>query len=386
MSYDAIIVGAGFAGAVTARCLADAGCRVLVLEKRGHSGGNAYDRQDEAGILIHQYGPHIFHTNDKAVYDYLSRFTQWRDYQHEVVASIPAEQGRMEMPVPFNLKSLRLAYGPEKAARLQKKLTAAYGYGTKVTILQLRENTDPELAELAQYVYDHVFVRYTMKQWGQKPEEIDPAVTARVPVFLSEDCRYFQDTYQGMPLHGYTPLFEAMLGHENITVRLHTDARDVLRLEDGQCLFGGTPYEGHVVYTGAVDELFSCCFGRLPYRTLDFRFETHDCDVYQSHGTVNYTMDEDYTRVTEFKYLTGQVRPGATTIMKEYSRAYTGAPEETPYYAIANADTAALYGRYAEKAAAFPKLHLLGRLAEYRYYNMDAIVAGALRLSEKLVK
>lgn len=386
MHYDSIIVGAGFAGAVTARQLAEAGQRVLILEKHDHIGGNAYDRPDNAGILIHQYGPHIFHTNDKEVYDYLSRFTQWRNYQHTVVANIPAEGGRMEMPVPFNLVSLRLAFGEEKAAQLEKKLLDTYGAGTKVTILQLRENTDPELQDLAQYVYDHVFVRYTMKQWGKTPEEIDPAVTARVPVFLSEDCRYFQDAYQGMPLFGYTPMFEAMLDHENIEVRTNTDGRDVLRFEDGKIFFDGAEFTGNVVYSGPADELFGCCFGRLPYRTLDFKFETYETDAWQSHGTVNYTVDEDYTRITEFKYLTGQEKSGVTTIVKEYSRAYTGAADEIPYYAIANDETAALYGRYATLAARFPKLHLLGRLAEYRYYNMDAIVAGALKLSRALVQ
>lgn len=385
MKYDSIIVGAGFAGAVAARQLADAGRRVLLLEQRGHIGGNAYDGLDESGVQIHQYGPHIFHTNDKEVFDFLSRFTWWRSYEHEVVASIPADDSRAEMPVPFNLKSLRQAYGAEKAARLEQKLTETYGREKKVTILQLRENTDPELAELAQYVYDHVFVRYTMKQWGQKPEEIDPAVTARVPVFISEDCRYFQDAYQGMPLYGYTLLFEKMLTHENIDVRCGVDARTVLNFQDGKISFEGTEFTGDVIYTGAVDELFFCCFGRLPYRTLDFQFETHPVDFYQSHGTVNYTMDEDYTRVTEFKYLTGQELPGVTTIMKEYSRAYTGAEGEIPYYAIANEETAALYQKYAEKAAQFPNLHLLGRLAEYRYYNMDAIVSGALKLSATLL-
>ena len=391
MQYDTLIVGAGFAGAVTARRLAEAGRRVLVLEKHDHIGGNAYDRPDAAGVLIHQYGPHIFHTNDKEVYDFLSRFTKWRDYQHTVAANIPAaDGGRTEMPVPFNLVSLRLAFGPEKAAELEQKLLDTYGAGTKVTILQLRQNTDPDLKALAQYVYDHVFVRYTMKQWGKTPEEIDPAVTARVPVFLSEDCRYFQDAYQGMPLEGYTVLFENMLRHENITLRTGFDARERLRFEDahagGQIYFDNAPFDGDVIYSGPADELFGCCFGRLPYRTLDFKFETYPQDVWQSHGTVNYTMDEDYTRITEFKYLTGQVLPGATTIVKEYSRAYTGAEDEIPYYAIANDDTAALYARYAEKAAHFPRLHLLGRLAEYRYYNMDAIVAGALRLSDALVK
>ena len=385
--YDALIIGAGFAGAVTARQLAEAGRRVLVLERRDHIGGNAYDRLDQAGVLIHQYGPHIFHTNDRQVYDYLSRFTPWLDYPHKVVANLPdGKGGRLEYPVPFNLNSLEIAFGPEEGGRLGEKLIAAYGPEKKVTILELRQNPDPEIAALADYVYEHVFVHYTMKQWGTTPEQIDPNTTARVPVFLSRDCRYFQDAYQGMPLHGYTRLFEAMLDHPGIQVRLNTDARDLLDLSGAGIRFEGETFDGPVVYTGAVDELFGCLFGRLPYRTLDFRFETHPVDLWQSHGTVNYTVDEPYTRITEFKHMTGQTLPGATTIVKEYSRAYTGAPEETPYYAIINPENNALYERYAALAARHPQLHLLGRLAEYKYYNMDAIVARALALADGLLK
>ena len=385
--YDALIIGAGFAGAVTARQLAEAGRRVLVLERRDHIGGNAYDRLDQAGVLIHQYGPHIFHTNDRQVYDYLSRFTPWLDYPHKVVANLPdGKGGRLEYPVPFNLNSLEIAFGPEEGGRLGEKLIAAYGPEKKVTILELRQNPDPEIAALADYVYEHVFVHYTMKQWGTTPEQIDPNTTARVPVFLSRDCRYFQDAYQGMPLHGYTRLFEAMLDHPGIQVRLNTDARDLLDLSGAGIRFEEEAFDGPVVYTGAVDELFGCLFGRLPYRTLDFRFETHPVDLWQSHGTVNYTVDEPYTRITEFKHMTGQTLPGATTIVKEYSRAYTGAPEETPYYAIINPENNALYERYAALAARHPQLHLLGRLAEYKYYNMDAIVARALALADGLLK
>ncbi|MBP3521352.1 MAG: NAD(P)-binding protein, partial [Oscillospiraceae bacterium] len=208
-SFDVLAVGAGYAGAVAARALAEQGKRVLVLERRPHIGGNAYDRLDDAGVLIHQYGPHIFHTNNKEVFDWLSRFTQWRDYQHRVVANIPdGKGGRMTYPVPFNLTSLETAFGPEEGRRLGDKLIAVYGAEKKVTILELRRNEDPEISALADYVYEHVFVHYTMKQWGQKPEDIDPNTTARVPVFLSRDDRYFQDAYQGMPLEGYTPMFE----------------------------------------------------------------------------------------------------------------------------------------------------------------------------------
>ena len=385
--YDCLIVGAGMAGAVAARELAEqGGQKVLVLERRNHVGGNMYDRFDERGVLIHQYGPHIFHTNSKRVFDYLSRFTRWRLYEHQVVANIPDGEGRLEYPVPFNLVSLRTAFPPEQAEKLEEKLVAAYGREKKVTILQLRQAPDPELAALADYVYDHVFVRYTMKQWGQTPEEIDPATTARVPVFLSEDCRYFQDEYQGMPLEGYTPLFLSLLDHPNITVELNTDAGQRLRLEGERILLDGEAFSGTVIYTGAADELFACRYGRLPYRTLDFAFESYPVDFWQSHGTVNYTVDRDYTRITEFKYLTGQDLPGTTTIMKEYSRAYTGAAGEVPYYAVINGESNTLYARYKALADRIPNFHLLGRLAEYKYYNMDAIAARALELCDSLLK
>ena len=350
--YDVLIVGAGYAGAVAARALAERGKRVLLWERRDHVGGNAYDCVDQSGILIHKYGPHIFHTNDKRVYDWLSQFTQWRDYQHRVVANLPDDRGgRMTYPVPFNLTSLETAFGLEEGARLGEKLLAAYGPERKVTILELRQNPDPEIAALADYVYEHVFVHYTMKQWGQRPEDIDPNTTARVPIFLSRDDRYFQDTYQGMPLEGYTTLFRRMLDHPN---------------------------------TGQADELFRFQYGPLPYRTLDFRFETLHMDDFQGYGTVNYTVDREYTRITEFKHLTGQTEPGCTTIVKEYSKAYTGILGEIPYYAIINPENNALYARYQALAARFPNLHLLGRLAEYKYYNMDAIAGKALDLAAAL--
>ncbi len=404
--YECLIVGAGMAGAIAARELAQrGGRRVLVLERRAHIAGNAYDCLDEHGVLIHRYGPHIFHTNSRRVYDFLCRFTAFSGYQHEVAANLPDGQGgRIQYPVPFNLNSLEAAFGPQEGARLGEKLLAAYGPEKKVTILELRQHPDPEISALADYVYDHVFVRYTMKQWGQTPEEIDPNTTARVPVFLSRDCRYFQDAYQGMPVEGYTPMFERMLDHPNITVALNTDARDRLDLSGGEILLDGAPFRGLVLYTGAVDELFGLVYGRLPYRTLDFVYETWQArgrpeepwpdeahplrvgDFYQSHATVNYTVDEDFTRITEFKRLTGQDLPGVTTIMKEYSRAYTGAAEEIPYYAIINPENNALYSKYQALADRFPNLHLLGRLAEYKYYNMDAIALRSLELCDRLLE
>ncbi|WP_349949192.1 UDP-galactopyranose mutase [Intestinimonas sp. RTP31139st1_F5_RTP31139_211217] len=381
--FDCLVIGSGYAGSVAAREMAErGGRRVLVLERRGHVGGNAYDCLDEHGILIHKYGPHIFHTSERRVFDYLSRFTGWRDYQHRVVANV---HGRF-LPVPFNLTSLHMAFPEEKAARLEDKLLSAYSANARVTILSLRENTDPELREVADYVYENVFVHYTMKQWGQLPEEIDPATTARVPILLSRDDRYFQDPYQGMPLEGYTPLFQRMLDHPRITVELGVDARERMALEDGVIRLDGEPFAGPVIYTGEVDELFSFRFGHLPYRTLDFDFETLEVDRFQPTATVNYTVSEDYTRITEYKQLTGQVVPGRTTIMEEYSRAYTGSPGEIPYYAVISPENNALYGRYRDLAGGFSNLHLLGRLAEYKYYNMDAIALRALTLCDGILE
>ena len=381
--FDCLVIGSGYAGSVAAREMAErGGRRVLVLERRGHVGGNAYDCLDEHGIPIHKYGPHIFHTSERRVFDYLSRFTGWRDYQHRVVANV---HGRF-LPVPFNLTSLHMAFPEEKAARLEDKLLSAYSANARVTILSLRENTDPELREVADYVYENVFVHYTMKQWGQLPEEIDPATTARVPILLSRDDRYFQDPYQGMPLEGYTPLFQRMLDHPRITVELGVDARERMALEDGVIRLDGEPFAGPVIYTGEVDELFSFRFGHLPYRTLDFDFETLEVDRFQPTATVNYTVSEDYTRITEYKQLTGQVVPGRTTIMEEYSRAYTGSPGEIPYYAVISPENNALYGRYRDLAGGFSNLHLLGRLAEYKYYNMDAIALRALTLCDGILE
>ena len=380
--YDCIIIGSGIAGAAAARVLAEEqGKKVLVLEKKHHIGGNCYDGKDKYGILVHWYGPHIFHTGNEEVYEWLSRFTDWYAFGHEVVARV----GDKLLPVPFNLNTLKMVYGEEKAAVLEKKLVDTFGFGARVPILKLREQQDEDLRAIADYVYENVFLRYTMKQWGQTPEEIDPAVTGRVPVVISYDNRYFGDKYQGMPLDGFTPMFEKMLDHPNIEVRTNTDAKDALVIseQEGKVLMDGQEFCGTVIYTGPVDELFDCRFGRLPYRTLRFDFEHYDQPDYQGHSVVNYTVSEDYTRITEFKYLTGQ-KADSTTIVKEYPFAYTGAEGEIPYYAIMNEENNALYQKYADLAAKLPDFHLLGRLAEYKYYNIDAMAAKAIALARSL--
>ena len=261
--YDSIVIGAGIAGSVTARQLAEKGNqKVLVVEKRDHIGGNCYDRPDDYGILVHEYGPHIFHTNMEDVFAFLSGFTEWNLYEngHQVVANVG---GRL-IPVPFNLNTLHMVYEKDLADTLEKKLIDAYGEGSRVPIMKLRENPDPQIQAIAQYVYENVFLKYTMKQWGQTPEEISPEVTGRVPVLVSYDNRYFQDKYQGVPADSFTAMFARMLDHENITVRTGTDAKEILEFGEQKICLDGQEFQGDVVFTGALDELYDCRYGRLP--------------------------------------------------------------------------------------------------------------------------
>lgn len=374
MKVDWLIVGAGFTGCTLAeRIASQLNKKVLVVDRRRHIGGNAYDHYDDHGILVHKYGPHIFHTNSQKVWNYLSQFTEWRPYYHRVMASI---EGQL-IPLPFNLNAIRFLFPPRMAERLEEKLVNAYGYGARVPILRLRETEDKDLRFLADYVYKHVFEGYTLKQWGMRPEELDASVTARVPVLVSRDDRYFQDTYQAMPKHGYTRLFENLLSHPNIRVLLGTDWKDI----EGEVVFD------FLAFTGPIDEFFDYMYGPLPYRSLRFSFECID-HLPGSHlqpvGTINYPNEHPFTRITEFKHLTGQVH-GGSTLAIEYPEAYTPGRNE-PYYPVPKAENQEKYILYQKEAVKLKNVIFAGRLADYRYYNMDQAVARALKMFEEVAR
>ncbi|MDN4492210.1 UDP-galactopyranose mutase [Ureibacillus aquaedulcis] len=379
--YNSVIIGAGYAGLILAERLAtQRNQKVLIIEQRQHIGGNAYDHFTDEGILIHEYGPHIFHTRSKEVWDYLSQFTEWYHYEHHVKAMIDGK----EVPLPFNLNSMDELFPKSLAERLQQKLVDFLGFNVKIPILKLREQDDEDLKFLADYVYEKVFLHYTLKQWGIGPEELDPTVTGRVPVYISRDDRYFQDRYQGLPLRGYTEMFKNMINHANISLMLNTHYKDVMTIESGKIELFGHPFTGDVIYTGKIDELFHYQYGELPYRSLRFEYDTFDQEYVQSVGQLNTPNSYDFTRKTEFKHLTGQKHP-KTIIAREYPQEYVNGGN-IPYYPIISYGNQEKYKQYKKLAEQLKNVHLVGRLAEYRYYDMDAVVAAALKLYKKLSK
>jgi UDP-galactopyranose mutase len=372
MKVDWLIVGAGFSGSVLAERLStQLGKKVLLVDQRNHIGGNAFDYYDENDILVHQYGPHIFHTNAQYVWEYLSHFTQWRSYYHHVLGMV---DGRL-IPIPFNFNSLEAVFPRKFVDKLIKQLLKDYGFNTKVPILKLRENTSGDLKFLSEYVYENVFKKYTLKQWDLTPEELGPTVTSRVPIYLSRDDRYFQDTYQGMPKFGYTPMFQKMLTHKNIRILLNTPWQDIKDEID---------YEG-IIFTGEIDAFFNHCYGKLPYRSLRFEMGYEPVTQIQPVGTVNYPNEHLYTRITEFKTLTGQQHTG-TTWMSEYPQPYLFG-ENDPYYPIPQEQNRELYRKYLKETEQLgERVVFAGRLGDYQYYNMDQAVARALSLFEKNIK
>jgi UDP-galactopyranose mutase len=359
--FDYLVVGAGFAGCTIAERLAKVlGLKVLLIDKRPHIGGNAYDHYNDHGILVHKYGPHIFHTNSRPVFEYLSQFTEWRQYEHRVRASVDGQL----VPIPINLDTINRLY----CLNLNSTQVEEFFKSVAEPVAQVRTSKDVVVGRVGRELYEKFFRNYTRKQWGLDPSELDATVTSRVPVRTNRDDRYFTDSYQAMPLHGYTRMFENMLDHPNIKIMLNTNYQEVRGL---------VPFR-ETVYTGPVDEFFDYEFGKLPYRSLVFKHETHNREVYQPAPVVNYPNEHPYTRVTEFKYLTGQEHP-KTSIVYEYPCA-----EGDPYYPVPKPENKEIYKKYKALAEATPGVHFVGRLATYQYYNMDQVTAQALTVFGKL--
>ncbi len=337
------------------------GKRVLIIDKRDHIGGNTFDYHNEAGILIHKYGPHIFHTNSAEVMQYLSKFTQWRDYEHRVLASV---DGKL-VPIPINLTTLEQLYNLDLDPASMQAFLAARAETNRT----IRTSEDIVLSRVGRELYEKFFRNYTRKQWGLDPSELDSSVAGRIPVRFDRDDRYFTDTFQAMPLEGFTRMFERMLDSDNITIKTSVEFADIARAYPGS----------KTIFTGPVDEYFGFRYGPLPYRSLEFKHETYNQQRFQPAAVVNYPNDHEYTRVTEFKYLTGQ-QSEKTSVVYEYPRA-----EGDPYYPIPRPENAALYARYKELADRRPDVHFVGRLATYKYYNMDQVVAQALVTYRKIL-
>ncbi|MGZ3923024.1 MAG: UDP-galactopyranose mutase [Flavisolibacter sp.] len=359
--FDYLIVGAGFAGSVLAERLAtQANKKVLIIDKREHIAGNAYDYYNKDGILIHKYGPHIFHTNSKEVFEYLGQFTPWRPYEHKVLGSVDGQL----VPIPINLNTINALYGLTLSSGDVENFFAERA--EKVD--RVKTSEDVVVSKVGRELYEKFFRGYTRKMWDLDPSELDASVTARVPTRTNRDDRYFTDTYQAMPLYGYTHMFQNMLSHKNIKVMLNTDYKEIIDI---------IPHK-NLIFTGPVDEYFNYCYGKLPYRSLEFKFETIDKEVFQPTGTVNYPNEQLYTRITDFKYLTGQVHP-KTAVVYEFPKA-----EGDPYYPVPRPENAELYKKYQQLVSTMKNTYFVGRLATYKYYNMDQVVAQALTTFKKI--
>lgn len=358
--YDYAIVGAGFSGSVLAERLASAGKKILLIDKRRHIAGNAFDHYNKDGILVHEYGPHIFHTNSAEVFEYLSRFTAWRPYEHRVLSSV---NGQL-LPIPINLDTVNRLYG----YNFTSEELIAYYARVSLPVADIKTSEDVVVSQVGRDLYEKFFRGYTRKQWDADPSELSSIVTARIPVRYDREDRYFTDKFQAMPLHGFTRMFENMLAHPDIHIMLQTDFKDLSK----HILYK------QLIYTGSIDEYFGHCFGKLPYRSLRFQHETLDTEWSQQVAVVNYPNDAPYTRITEYKHLTGQQHT-KTSISYEFP-CWDG----SPYYPVPKPENMELYQKYARLAEKETGVHFMGRLGSYRYYNMDQVVAQALTLYKKL--
>ena len=363
-----LIIGSGFSGATIANLLAEKSReKVLVIDKKNHIAGNCYDFRDENGIMIHKYGSHIFHTRSEKVWQFLKQFTDFNTYMHKVYGCLNG----IITHIPFNFNTLYDVFPDSLARRLEDKLLAKFELDSKVPILEFQKQDDADLKFLANYVYEKIFLHYTTKQWGVSPENVDGAVTARVPIYLSRDNRYFQDKYQGIPQEGYTKVVEKMLARKNIQIKLNTDYKEI---DPGKFK--------RIFYTGAIDEYFDYEFGQLPYRSVNFKFETYDKEYYQANACVNYPCNYDFTRIHEYKYYLDD-HSKKTVIAKEYSEAFELGKNER-YYPIPNQENIKLYNKYLQKAGTLKNVYFLGRLGDYKYYDMDQAVLRAVELFERI--
>ena len=357
--------------------------KVLIIDKRNHIGGNMYEETRKNKVRVHLYGPHIFHTNDKEVFEFLQKYSDFFFYEHKVIGYIDGKY----VPIPFNLKSLELLYDSKSACEIKEKLLSKYNFGEKVSIFDLIHSDDKQIKEFGEFVFDKVFVHYTAKQWNTSIDNVDTSVVNRVPVVLGYDDRYFHDEYQFMPKDGFNKIFNNMLKDKNITIKTKTNAKDILFVDtkNNKIYYKGKPFDGKVIYTGPLDELLDYKFGPLPYRSLKLKFEDKEINYYQPSSVVNYTVSEKYTRITEFKYLSNQVVKNNTTILKEFPLTYDYKnPKHIPYYVISNEENLKLYEKYTNEIKEINNLYLCGRLAEYKYYNMDQIIRKAIDLYDKI--
>ncbi len=382
LKYDVLVVGCGLSGAVCARQLAGLGKKVCILERRGHIGGNMYDYIQKDGILVHQYGPHTFHTDRSDLYEYVCRYSGWKKFRLTCGAVIHGKY----TPVPFNSETIGIFYEAARADGIKQALEQAYPGRKTVGILELLRHPDRQIREYAQFLYENDYRPYTAKQWGIPPQEIDPSVLKRVPVRLDSRTGYFDDRYQVMPEKSYTAFFESLLNSPGIDVRLHTDARDLISLDSGcgQILFDGSVYEGCVIYTGPLDELFQMRYGALPYRSLRFEWVTRQVKSCQAAPVVAYPQAEGYTRITEYTKLPVQDAGNRTVYAIEYPVPYQEGTHNEPYYPVLTAESKEQYQKYRKLADGYDNLYLCGRLADFQYYNMDQALEKALATAEKI--
>ena len=382
MNKQVVIVGSGFSGATCARVLAENNYEVTIVEKQSHIAGNAYDFLED-NIYVHKYGPHIFHTNDEEVFNFLSNYTKWFKYEHKVLAKLKDKY----IPVPFNMQSLKMCFPENESENIEKLLREEYGNEKKISILELKQNKNEVLKKVADFVANNIFIKYSQKQWGTTIDKLDPNTISRVPVYISYEDRYFTDKFQYQPLYGYTKLFENLLNHPNISIKYNTEAKNVLKIKDGNIYFEDKLFDGIVIFTGPIDEFLDNKFGKLPYRSLNFCFVKYNEESYQPSAVVNYTIDQDFTRISEFKKFTTANPPkDKTIIIKEYSLAYEQNKNMIPYYPIINPENSSIYQKYQDYCGKIQNFYLLGRLGSYKYINMDIAVKNAIELCKQIIK